>query len=391
MLPPSIFYKRRLFVYLLLFLILSPSYLWLGANEEEEPKLSAPTEDYYRGITATGASLYFPQTTKIWAGGDVMFNWGVRDSIREDDPLYSFRSFQPILKQMDFSVVNLETPVLRKKPSVDKLKSYVFYAEESNLDILKQIGIQGVFLGNNHSMDFGALGLAETRALLSEKKFYFAGAGKSALEASLPFSWKKNQTEFHFYSASEIGEKRLFAEGTSAGVNPLSLSTLMSDRRKRSSGKVSILSLHWGLEYSPDPTETQRKIAKELIQSGFKVILGHHPHVPQGIEVFPGGAVIYSLGNFFFGSKNLYLKHNVSVVLHFNEQKLVAIEVIPVFGKHQEVSGEQYFEPLSPLVSEEFLKEYSLQCEKLGTELVIKGGRGYVFLEKDRKTNDKKN
>ncbi len=384
-------FQRMPSLYLFVFLFFCLQGMVFSEEEGKEPTLREPIEDYYKAVTASGRSLVFPQTTKIWAGGDVMFNWGVRDSIKADDPLYSFRSFQPLLKNMDLTLVNLETPVLKKKPSADKLKSYVFYAEEAHLDILKQIGVQAVFLANNHSMDFGAQGLSETVGLLHEKKILFAGAGKNSVDASLPFSWKKNQTEYHFFSASEIGEKRLFADGGSPGVNPLAVASLLNDRRRRANGKIAILSLHWGLEYSPEPTDTQRKMAKELINGGFKVILGHHPHVPQGIEVFNGGAVIYSLGNFFFGSKNLYLKHNVSVVLHFQEQRLLVIEVIPVFGKHQDVSGDQYFEPLSPIFAEDFLKEYSLQCEKLGTELVIKGGRGYVFLEKERKTNDKRN
>jgi poly-gamma-glutamate synthesis protein (capsule biosynthesis protein) len=137
------------------------------------------------------------------------------------------------------------------------------------------------------------------------------------------------------------------------------------------------------VEYSPYPTEEQRKAAKYLVGAGYKVILGHHPHVPQGIEVFPNGIVIYSLGNFLFGSKNQYLKHNITAVLHFEKEKLLAVEVIPVFGKHQSADGLHYFYPLGPIEAENFLKEYAILCKQLGTNLIISGGRGYVFLEDD--------
>jgi len=365
----------------------------LSQESPEAPEVlpQIPVEELYRHKTKTGQGFRFPGATKIWVGGDVMFNWGVRDSIKPEDPEYAFRSFQALFAGMDMNLVNLETPILKKKPSADKIKSYVFYGEEEHLALLKSLGVQGVFLGNNHTMDFGTHGLEETTKLLEEKGIAYAGAGKNRREALRPILFKKSWMEFLFFSASEIGELRLFAGESTPGVMALDKTLLVDEMKKKSTGKVPILSLHWGVEYSPDPTEAQRRLAKELIQSGYKVIVGHHPHVPQGIEVFPGGAVIYSLGNFFFGSKNSYLKHNVSVVLHFQEKKLLAIEVIPVFGKHQEVVGDAYFEPLDPESSEEFLKEYAFQCEKLGTKLVISGGRGYVFLEKERKEKDKKN
>lgn len=348
--------------------------------KEVEPKPELPTREFYRYKMTSGEPLHIKGTTRFWIGGDVMFNWGVRESMLEEDKMTPFRSLSPILQDMDLVMLNLETPILEKKPAVDKIKPYVFFAEPKNLSILKELGVQLVFLGNNHTMDFGAQGLEETLEHTKVNKIASVGAGKNLREAFKPFVWKKNKSEFAIYSVSGVGESRLFAGPNRPGVAPLNSEFLKEEVGGKN--RISILSFHWGVEYSPMPTPEQRQLAKELFQSGAKVIVGHHPHVPQGIEVFPGGGVcIYSLGNLFFGSKNQYLKHNISVVLHFQEKKLIAVEVIPLYGKQQSHNGPPYFEPLDGNEAEEFLKEYALLCERLGTQLHVQGGRGYVFLK----------
>ncbi|BDA79316.1 metallophosphatase [Leptospira kobayashii] len=379
-------------IYFLLFFYLFcvfPSFLFSEdgpeQTEEAEPRVIAPIRDYYRFKTETGQGFRFPESTKLWFGGDVMFNWGVRDSIRKDDPSFAFRSFTGLLASMDYRVLNLETPILRKQPSADKLKSYVFYGTGEDLSILKELQIDGVTLGNNHTMDFGEPGLKDTLSLLAENKISSAGAGDNESLAMVPLLYKSIDNEFRIFSFSDTGETRLFAGPRNPGAAYFRVGVAERLARKTKPNQVNILAVHWGVEYNPEPTETQRKAAKYLIGAGYQAIIGHHPHIPQGIEVFPKGVVIYSLGNFFFGSKNQYLKHNISAVLHFQKGILAVVEVIPIFGRHQSMSGDHFFSPLGPKEADEFLKEYAFLCKNLGTELVISGGRGYVFLDKELK------
>jgi hypothetical protein len=355
--------------------------------EDYEPILTPPYEDFYRYKTQTGTGFRLKDTTKIWVGGDVMFNWGVRDAMKGEDPLLPFRSFTSLLYNMDYRMLNLETPILHKTPTLDKLKSYVFYGEKKDLRVLTALQIDGVFLGNNHTMDLGESGLVDTLLSLDESKISYAGAGKNEEESLKPLVFKKDNLEYRTFSFSDIGENRLFSGPRTPGAAYFRVPVAERLVRGSKPGQVNMLSLHWGVEYSPEPTDIQRKTAKYLIGAGYQVILGHHPHIPQGIEVFPKGIVIYSLGNFLFGSKNSYLKHNISVVLHFVRNRLVCAEIIPVFGKHQTMPGDQYFMPLAANESEEFLREYALLCKNLGTELVISGGRGYVFLDNELKAN----
>ncbi|TGN18173.1 CapA family protein [Leptospira idonii] len=376
--------RKSLFFFSLVFLC----FTGVPAQEETEDFetiLLPPVEDYYRFKTDTGSGYKITGTTKVWVGGDVMFNWGVRDAMRAPDPLLAFRSFSSWLSGMDYRFLNLETPVLKKAPSADKMKSYVFYGEKDDLNLLKDMKIDGVSLANNHTMDFGETGLFETLSLLDEYKIPYSGAGKNEAESLKPLSFTTHGKEFRIFSFSDTGETRLFSGPRSPGAAYFRVSTAERLIKKSKQNHVNLLSLHWGVEYSPEPTDVQRKTAKYLVQAGYQAIIGHHPHIPQGIEVFPKGVVIYSLGNFFFGSKNQYLKHNISAILHFKNGTLVCVEVVPVFGKHQTVQGGLYFSPLGPKEAEEFLKEYSVLCKNLGTDLEISGGRGYVFLDKELK------
>ncbi|TGK78545.1 CapA family protein [Leptospira noumeaensis] len=353
--------------------------------ESEEPKLELPIKDLYHFRTETGETIQYPKSTKLWFGGDVMFNWGVRDSMKTEDPYFPFRSFFSYLKNFDFRFLNLETPILHKTPAADQRKSYVFFGERRDLLVLRMFGIDGVFLGNNHTMDFGESGLLETLELLDEFGIPHTGAGKNTDEALVPITVSKQNTEYRIFSFSDTGETRLFSGNKSPGAAYFRVGTAERLIKKTKPNQVNLLSVHWGVEYSPLPMDTERNAAKYLVNAGYQVIIGHHPHIPQGIEVFPKGVVIYSLGNFLFGSKNQYLKHNISVVLHFDADKLLFVEVVPVFGKHQTLPGDHYFFPLGPKEAEGFLKEYAILCKQLGTDLVISGGRGYVFFDKELK------
>ncbi|TGK52000.1 CapA family protein [Leptospira kanakyensis] len=375
--------KFRFFLFLILLL---PLVLFSAdIPESEEPKLELPIKDLYHFRTETGETIQYPKSTKLWFGGDVMFNWGVRDSMKTEDPYFPFRSFFSYLKNFDFRFLNLETPILHKTPAADQRKSYVFFGERRDLLVLRMFGIDGVFLGNNHTMDFGENGLSDTLELLDEFGIPHTGAGKNTDEALVPITVSKQNTEYRIFSFSDTGETRLFSGTKSPGAAYFRVGTAERLIKKTKPNQVNLLSVHWGVEYNPFPMDTERNAAKYLVNAGYKVIIGHHPHVPQGIEVFPKGVVIYSLGNFLFGSKNQYLKHNISVVLHFDADKLLFVEVVPVFGKHQSLPGDHYFFPLDPKEAEIFLKEYAILCKQLGTDLVISGGRGYVFFDKELK------
>jgi hypothetical protein len=362
-------------------------------SEEVLPPLLQPTEESEPPIpreiiqdswkqSSTGKRLVFDGTVKILFAGDVMFNWGVRQSINQYGYNLPFEDWKDIFEKSDYSFINLETTFLKEKREAFEGKAYVFAGEKNDATILKNIKVDGVFLGNNHAMDYQEEGLLDTMSILDDAKIFHLGAGRNLEEAYNPLILEGKNLVFPVFNASDVAEKNFpFAKNNQSGVAFFQESLF---KKKVSEYKDSnifpILSLHWGHEYALEPSIAQRKSAKRMLDAGFSAVVGHHPHIPQGIEIYKNKPIIYSLGNFIFGSKNRYLNHNIVVILHYNSKGLAVVEVIPSFGKFQ--NTDHIFLPLAPEEGDEFLKEYKILCEKLGTDLHIQAGRGYVFLDK---------
>lgn len=340
-----------------------------------------------------------PEIVKILFGGDVMFNWGIRDTIKSKGELAPVKGLQELFQEADLRVLNLETPVISEK-AWDQGKAYVFQAKESDLESMSFLGVDLVSLGNNHAMDHGPEGLEETLRFLSQRNISHIGAGKNLEAAFRPWTWDGKNTSLRVYSATNVAEGRSHYASLKPGVMPLDLdllgkrfqsenAILNSPKNARKFSKKSpaifkestfkILSLHWGVEYSPFPTPEQRKTAKSLSDHGMKVIIGHHPHIPQGIERIGNTLVFYSLGNLIFGSRNAYLNHNMIVILHIKRGNLLKAELVPIFGKFQ--NEDHLVRPLKGEEAKNFLHEIAVLSQDLGTKIRIEGERGWIDLD----------
>jgi poly-gamma-glutamate synthesis protein (capsule biosynthesis protein) len=82
-------------------------------------------------------------------------------------------------------------------------------------------------------------------------------------------------------------------------------------RAARAGADLVIISLHWGVEYARHPQESQRRIARELIDAGGDLVIGHHTHTPQPVERYKTGLIAYSLGNFVFDSQGEGGRHGI--------------------------------------------------------------------------------
>ncbi|MBM9502002.1 CapA family protein [Leptospira sp. 201903071] len=324
-----------------------------------------------------------PELLKVLAGGDVMFNWGIRDTIAKHGEIAPVEGLKTLFGEADFRMVNLETPVVASKTEESK-KAYVFTAHEKDMESLKFLGVDLVFLGNNHSFDHGSQGMTETLDILKKNHILNIGAGKKIPEVFGPLSLSQKGTDLRIHSVTAIAEPAHYATVSKVGVAPFSLPSLQAsffERRGRSGATVPpvrIVSLHWGVEYSPFPTVDQRKIAHALIDSGVKIVIGHHPHIPQGIELYRGGVILYSLGNLIFGSRNSYLNHNLIAILHIRKNVLEMVELVPIFGKFQK--EDHKIRPVTGKEAKEFLQEIAVLSGELGTELRVEEERAFLDL-----------
>jgi Bacterial capsule synthesis protein PGA_cap len=229
--------------------------------------------------------------------GDVLLAEGAARSIeRGVDP---FAGVESVLGAADLRVANLECAVATAGKAVDK--NYTFRAEPKTLQVLKK-HFDAVSLANNHSGDYGPGALLETLASLDAAAIGRFGAGRDLREAHAPLLLERGGLVLALLGYDEFHPRWFEAGPSSAGVAWSEDEHAVRDiRAARALGAdVVIPLLHWGWENEPEPCARQRDLARILIDAGADAVIGAHPHVTQGAELYRARPIIYSLGNFVF-------------------------------------------------------------------------------------------
>jgi len=212
-----------------------------------------------------------------------------------DSPL---RFVAPVLAAADIAVVNLETAV--GSLGSPEEKQYVFRASPALLTALADAGVDVVTLANNHALDYGRDGLAETIRLAREAGLTVVGAGEDADAA-----YAAAVVEREGHRVAVVGLSRVLSAGWAAGPGRSGLASAYDEdaavaavRRAAEQADHVVVVVHWGVERAACPDAAQRRLAGLLTAAGADVVAGHHPHVLQGIEERGDAVVAYSLGNF---------------------------------------------------------------------------------------------
>jgi poly-gamma-glutamate synthesis protein (capsule biosynthesis protein) len=234
-------------------------------------------------------------------GGDCLLSGYYESAV--DSPDRAFRNFD-LFQDDDLSFVNLESCVTTRGEAV--AKPYNFRTNPRFIAVLRAAGIDLVNIANNHIYDYGDQGLYDTISSLDSLGLPYVGAGKNEAEAHRPFLATLRGKRFAFLGYYRGGEAPP-AQGNRPGVAERSLRLMSRDirsaRRNQHADHV-IVSLHWGKEKSETPERWQRRVARALIDAGADAVIGHHPHVLQGIERYRKGIIAYSLGNLIFGGNS---------------------------------------------------------------------------------------
>jgi len=237
-------------------------------------------------------------TVALIAVGDVFLS-GSAASATEELGLYPlFDDVSSTLRAADLRFCNIEGPISAKGVPLKKccLSSAVMLAESLGL-----AGFNIVSLANNHIFDYGLPAFEETLSLLTAKGIECVGAGQNIDLAVAPSIFKINGITVAFLAFSWDLIESQYAAKFKPGVAPLKQRVILHIVTKlRQDADVLVVSLHWGYERERYPLPYQRKMAHRIIEAGADLILGHHPHVLQGIEEYRKGIIVYSLGNFVF-------------------------------------------------------------------------------------------
>lgn len=229
--------------------------------------------------------------------GDISFE----GSLSATPDLAVFAEVTEQLAAADLCIANLENPLtLRGQKVIGKctLRGVPGWA-----DILRQSGIGLVSLANNHMMDYGPEGLSDTIRALDSAGIRHVGAGRNKTEALAPVFLRINDKTFAILARSSvIVSSPSYATDDMAGVAFLDPGELTNAVKKcKEEADIVVAYLHWGLEEYNYPSPDQTALAKRVVTAGADIIIGHHPHVLQGLQRIGSSIVAYSLGNFLFG------------------------------------------------------------------------------------------
>jgi poly-gamma-glutamate synthesis protein (capsule biosynthesis protein) len=239
-------------------------------------------------------------TVTLAFAGDV--NFAGRTARLLSDPAAAFGPITSVLKSADFAALNLETAVTSR--GAPQPKNYHFRTTPLAFTALRDAGIDLVTMANNHVLDYGPVGLADTLAAAKAARLAYVGIGTSAAAAWAPYVTVIKGMTIAIIGVSQVAElaSSWAATGTRPGeANAIDLSrTLAAVRAAKRLAEIVIVFMHWGTEGEACPDPAQLSLAHELAAAGASIIVGAHAHMLQGSGWLGHTFVAYGLGNFLW-------------------------------------------------------------------------------------------
>lgn len=268
-----------------------------GGPSRHAPQTAAgplsPVAKHRQSVPASG------DITLAFAG-DVNFAGRVGRLLR--DPATTLGPISSVLKSADFTALNLETPVTgRGQPQP---KTYHFATTPAAFTALRDGGVNLVNVANNHILDYGRTGLADTLAAAKAARFPYVGAGVNAAAAWAPYVTTINGTKVAIVGVSQVAElaSSWVATTNRAGeANAINLGqTLAAVRTAKLLAPIVIVFMHWGTEGMACPDQNQLSLAPKLAAAGASIIIGSHAHILQGSGWLGHTFIAYGMGNFLW-------------------------------------------------------------------------------------------
>lgn len=254
----------------------------------------------------------------------------------ETTPLKVYGNLLPSIQSADLSIVNLEACLSDRGAPVDKSGS-VFKGKAKHVAGLAAVPFDIATLANNHVFDYGLDAFQDTLKVLEQNHIQYTGAGLSAEEAARPLVVELKGTNIGIVNFSE-GEDLTAAQRNRPGVmgwDPAA--TIQTIKTLKQKVDFVLVISHCGIEYIPFPPPYVADAFRQVAEAGADFVIGHHPHVPQGMAFHNHVPICHSLGNFVFYQETdlKYRKLGYMVKIGIGKQSLVSIELVPYqIGEH---------------------------------------------------------
>lgn len=300
-------------------------------------------------------------------GTDEGFNYkrsfkGKYDAVQ--DPAYFFQNVQPVFAQDDLTIVNMEGTLTEE--TTREPKQFAFKGDAEYAKILTAGAVETANLANNHSFDYGKKSYEDTI---------------TALEAEGISSFGYEKTAVMDIKGVKVGLAGVYELAEHIDCKQDLLDNIAS--LKEQGAQIIIVSFHWGQEKENVPSDVQVELAHAAVDNGADLVLGHHPHVLQGIEEYKGKNIVYSLGNFCFGGNSAPSDMDTMIfqqTFTVKDGKLQEDNVTNILPCKISSAYEEGYNNYQPILAEgeqkekifERLSEYSQKAQEAGDRLAQK-------------------
>ena len=270
------------------------------------------------------------KTITLFAAGDIMLSRAVESKmLAKNDFNYCFSPMTKLITEADLAFANLESPIIAG--SVVPSGSFSFRANPKSAAALKTAGFDVLTLANNHFGNFGQKGMTETFKYLDEQGVKYVGAGTNAAQMKNPLVIEKQGIKVAFLGYS-YGPDYYAATSQAAGFALMDQGQLIKDlEAAKKLADLIIVTMHDGIEYTNDPSEHQQAFARLAVDHGADLVIGHHPHVVQQMEIYKDKYIFYSLGNFVFDQMwSLDTRQGLSVMFTLDKNGVTDLDYYPV-------------------------------------------------------------
>ena len=288
------------------------------------------TTSYYLPLFSKGESST-EKVASLLFFGDMMLDRNVAKRIGEKGSDYIFSKLageeDRFLKGSDIIHVNLEGPFANYRRPTTKEIAFQFNPEL--ISTLKKYNFNLFSIANNHTLDMGSAGLSESKENLTNAGLEFYGDGYDIGSNAVLIK--------------EIGGIKIGFVGFNDTYFPLSEEKIVNKiKEAKLQSDLVVVNIHWGAEYKVlKSNQRQQFLAHLMIDNGADIIIGHHPHVVQEMEIYNNKPIFYSLGNFVFDqyfSKETQEELGVGVIFKKDLQKSLSIYLFPLQSVNSQIS-----------------------------------------------------
>jgi poly-gamma-glutamate synthesis protein (capsule biosynthesis protein) len=275
-----------------------------------------PTHFLANQIVSPTPAPKIDQRIRIVAAGDVLLGRSINfRMVRDNNFNWPFEKVADLLREADFSFINLEGPLVEDCPLTQT--GMVFCGDRRAASGLVFAGVGACNLANNHILNYGEDGLKQTIDVLSQNNIGAFGEEKIL---------RKNikGVNFSFLGFNEVGLGNRAYER-------LLLDVADKIKQEKEFSDVVVVSFHWGNEYTEDISPRQKQLGYLAIDSGADIVVGHHPHWVQSKEIYKDKPIYYSLGNFVFDQMwSQKTREGLIVSFEFEGKNLLGEKEFPV-------------------------------------------------------------